>query len=77
MNVISVREQVRSYIAHHPTKTQQTIADEVGVSNSWLNKFACGKSSTDNFGIERLQALIDWMHNDQSQTSGSATEAQP
>jgi predicted XRE-type DNA-binding protein len=61
MNLEKVRDEVRLYLASHPTPQVQ-LAEELGVSHSWLNKFVCGKF--DNFGFKRLQSLYAWVERD-------------
>ncbi len=61
MDLEKLRDEVRVYLASHPTP-QHVLAGKLGVSHSWLNKFVCGKF--ENFGLQRLQSLSDWVERD-------------
>jgi transcriptional regulator with XRE-family HTH domain len=41
MNTVSRIAALRRYVREHPL-TQRTLADEIGVSYSWLSKFSRG-----------------------------------
>jgi transcriptional regulator with XRE-family HTH domain len=68
MDLLQVRDEVRAYMATHPTKSQEEMAEEVGVSASWLNKFLCGQFN--NLGLERLHVMYEWMKRDKRSARG-------
>lgn len=56
-----LRDETRAYLASHPL-TQTELADQIGISHSWLNKFLNGQYP--NLGVPRLNMLVKWVDAD-------------
>jgi hypothetical protein len=61
-----LRDEVRAYLANHPD-SQTDLADQIGISHSWLNKFINGQYP--NLGVPRLNLLVKWVDADRKKRS--------
>ena len=65
-DLIALRDAIRAYIKSHPS-TQVRIASELGVSQTWVGKFARGEIGAPH--LERLVRLQKWVEGDKAMRS--------
>lgn len=63
----ALRDAIRAYIKAHPTPQRQ-LASELGVSHSWLTKFALGRINSPR--VDRLSRLSKWVESDRISRAG-------
>jgi hypothetical protein len=66
-NIEALRDEVREYLASHPIP-QELLAEQMGISFSWLNKFINGQFP--NLGVPRFNTLFQWVEKDRADRAG-------
>jgi predicted XRE-type DNA-binding protein len=67
-NLIELRDSIRDYMKTHPM-SQVKIAAQLGVGQSWVNKFVRGGIGAPR--LERLVLLAEWVERDRGSRSSA------